>query len=158
MIADMSGFTVQYLWPGSPEINKFMPMLLISLLTSLFLFYTREALDIKRKSIRLFKLYQIIIFIPLLLFIPAFYFQTVDVLMPFVLVVSPIVIYSFIWAIKNKLWAAKLFFVGALTNIVFVVLFIYFSMKGGGILGFISSFDLVKVGFCSELFIFMIAT
>ncbi len=152
-ISDISGFNFQYLWPEYPSINQHITIILGVFLLICFLFYTIQIFNLKKNHPKLNHLLLVLIVLIPLSLLPSLYFESLEVSIFLVVISAPLIIYTSIWAIKMKLWAAKIFLLGALCNVTFSFVLTGLAMSGILRFSYFPVTDLTKIGFICELFI-----
>lgn len=151
--SDISGFNFQYLWPEYPGANQYITIILGVFLLICFLIYTIQIFNLKKNHPKLNHVLIVLIALILMSLLPSLYFESLEISIFLVVISGPLIIYTSVWAIKMKLWAAKIFLLGALCNVTFS--FVLTGLAISGILRFnyFPVTDLTKIGFICELFI-----
>ena len=153
-ISESSGFNFQYLWPEHPQINKFSPTIIITLVFAAYLLFTARLFDLKKFFPKLNIFYNVVIISIIILSGLNYFVYTLHISFSIAIILTPLPIITGVLALRARLWAAQFFLLGAIANIILNNLLSALYAMGLFFSGTIPIVTLSKMGFIMELIAF----
>ncbi|BBN83341.1 sensor histidine kinase [Pseudoalteromonas sp. A25] len=157
IVADMAGFTYQYLWPQHGQFANNFSIVLMVTVPIFHLLFVRRFLELSRHHNKLDRLYVGCICIYVLLVPLALYLQSVFYNLFTSSLIILLFLYTCYWCWRQRAPSIKIFAISLLNHILFVNVLTILGASFGNMLPNFDIATYIKIGYSIEVCLFTIA-
>ncbi len=154
VIADMAGYNHKYLWPQNGATAEKNIAYIMALTNLFYVLFVREIMQLKILNTALYRVYSGLILMALLMLFINISHNVFELLIMTSILLIPVLVYTSIWGVRNKLTSSRIFALSIISHTFFVFGLFLFSMLFTNPFPSISLFSYVSIGYVLEAIFF----